>query len=90
MKNRELSRMLHWLAIAAILHIMAIVLGATPYPQLSTVCWKLGNAAIAGYAGYWLDKGLFRDKLTIVSSPMIQMRRAVIVAAVVISVAMGM
>lgn len=82
--------MFQWVAIAICFHILAICLTTMPYPQLSTVCWKLGNLTLAAYFGYAIDRHLFRDRLDDKSLPMRQIRRAVVVVGAMIAVALGM
>jgi len=82
--------MSHFLLAACCLHIIAILCVGLPWPQISTIFWKLGNLMIAAYAGYLTDKALFRDTLHDKSLPMIMMRRAVVVVGTMIAVSMGM
>lgn len=87
-------RMFQWLLIAAALYASAMTLhyfstGPTLWSPIETVLWKLGHVTVAGFAGYWLDRSLFRDRIS-ANDKTCHMRRAVIVAAVVVAVAMGL
>ena len=89
--ERNALRMFHYLVIAAFLYFIAYCLGINEtFRQLSTIAWKLGNATVAAYLGYWLDRHLFRNRITDDSVPLLQIRRAIIVAAVILAVSMGL
>jgi hypothetical protein len=93
----EKLRMAHWLLVSALLYGAAMTLAAFKgidgkplLPQLQIVFWKLGHITMAAHAGYWIDKTTFRDKLLPDSDPARQDRRAKIMAACIIAVALGM
>ena len=92
MKKRDLGRMIDWLAMAFCFHVAAIVLRQHSLePQIQTVLWKLGNLTLAAYAGYWIDRRVFfLTRMTLSSPPLEQMRRAIIVAAAMIAVGLGL
>lgn len=91
MKKRDLGRMLDWLAMALCFHIAAIVLRQHGLePQIQTVLWKLGNLTLASYAGYWIDRRVFGMRVGFGTPPLEQMRRAIIVAAAMIAVGLGL
>jgi hypothetical protein len=83
-------RMFQWLALALVFYGLALyVFGAEP--QLQTLCWKLGNLTVAGFMGYWLDRCAFwYSRLDALSNPLLHIRRAVIMAAAMLAVAMGL
>ena len=89
--ERNVLRMFHWVIIAAFLYFIAYCLGVNEqFRQLSTIAWKLANATVAAYFGYWFDRHLFRSRITDDSAPLLQIRRAIIVAAVILAVSMGL
>ncbi len=83
-------RMVHWLALSVVFYTLALwVFGWQP--QLQTLCWKLGNLTIAGFMGYWLDRTVFYDtRPDAVTSPLYHIRRAIVMAAAMLAVAMGL
>ncbi|MGP1675941.1 MAG: putative holin [Burkholderiales bacterium] len=82
-------RMIQWLAIAAVFYALALTVFAAQ-PQLQTLAWKLGNVTVAGFVGYWIDRRAFRKAITPYSPPLEQIRRAVIMAAAMLSVSLGL
>ncbi len=87
---KDKFRMAQWLALASMFYALAlIVFGAQP--QMQTLCWKLGNLTVAGFVGYWLDRRAFWfARLDAGSDPLLQLRRAVVMAAAMLAVAMGL
>lgn len=82
-------RMLHWLFAAAAFYALALyVFGAQP--QLQTLCWKLGNVTIAAWVGYRIDTNLFRRPIAENSDDLDYIRRAIVVAATMISISLGL
>ena len=89
-----MPRMTNWLLITLVLSLVVLLLAPQ---QLPVTLYKLSLITVAAWVGYWIDRGLFpyarpdlfevggRDALF--SSTML--RRAVIVAACIIGVAMG-
>jgi hypothetical protein len=89
--KRNVLRMLHWLIIAALFYFVAYCLSIDEeLRQLSTISWKLGNVTVGGYVGYWLDRHLFQTRIDDTSPPLLQIRRAVIVAASIFAVSTGL
>lgn len=83
-------RMVHWLGFAAVFYGAAMLVFGSQ-PQLQTLCWKLGNLTVASFAGYWIDRNLFSEsRVHSYSSPFLQIRRAIIVAAAMLAVGMGL
>lgn len=80
-------RMSHYLLVSAALYAMALLV---EQPQLQIILWKTGHITVAAFAGYWIDKAVFRDELDGKSLPMRQMRRAVIIASAMLAVSMGL
>lgn len=84
-------RMFQWLLISLTLYVLAVVLAkAELLPQVQTMSWKLGHETIAAFMGYWIDRSMFRDRMGADTPPLLQIRRAVIIAATMLAVAMGM
>jgi len=82
-------RMAQWLALAALFYGLALtVFGGQP--QLQTLAWKLGNVTVAAWVGYWLDRRAFRLPITPKSPGLEQIRRAIIMAAAMLAVSLGL
>lgn len=83
-------RMAQWLVLAVLLYGAALLVFGK-YPQLQTLSWKLGNLTVASFAGYWIDRRAF-DGLRIKgrSPPLQQVRRAIIIAAAMLTVGLGL
>ncbi len=91
MKRNDIVRMIDWLAWALACYAAVLVLrGLDVAPQAQTVLWKLGNLTVAAYAGYWIDRRAFRMRIEPGSDGSEQLRRAIIMAAAMIAVALGL
>lgn len=95
--NKDIFRMFHWLLIAVVLYVAAGLLatltdgaGASRLPQVQIVLWKLGHITLGAFAGYWIDRNGFRDRLVADAGPLRQLRRALIMAAAMLAVSMGL
>lgn len=85
---RDKLRMAQWLAIALVLYVLAL---ATPQPQIQTLLWKLGNVTVAAFVGYWIDRRAFWFARVDTYSPVLwHIRRAIIMAAAMLAVALGL
>jgi hypothetical protein len=90
-RDPEPFRMFHWLLLSVVLYAAAILLkDVAALPQVQIVCWKLGHINAAAFMGYWIDRTTFRDRLHAMSEPLRQIRRAIIMAACILAVALGM
>lgn len=84
-------RMLDWLLIAAVLLVIVYLIA----PQnLPVVIYKLALVSLAGLMGYRLDRSLFPyarpDQCAESVKGMAMLRRAIIVAAFMIAVSIGL
>lgn len=89
-RKYDLHRMLGWLVWAVVFYTVAIHLrNAGIEPQLQVLAWKLGNMTSSAYAGYWLDRRAFSrvDSGTCSTG---QLRRAIIMAAAMVTVGLGL
>ncbi len=84
---KDYFRMFPWLLFAAVFYVIALNVAM---PQVQTLCWKLGNVTVAAFVGYWIDRHAFRDRIDAMSSGLMLIRRALIIAAAMISVALGL
>ena len=85
---KDYFRMFAWLIFAAFLYLIALNVAM---PQIQTLCWKLGNVTVAAFVGYWIDRHAFTEaRLYRGSPPLEQVRRAIIIAACMIAVALGL
>lgn len=81
-------RMIQHLVLAAILYAIA---AHVTQPQLQIVLWKAGHITVGAFMGYWIDRTLFKTaRIDESSVPMEHVRRAIIVAAAILAVAMGL
>lgn len=81
-------RMAQWLLFAAIFYGIAMYISM---PQIQTLCWKLGNVTVAAFVGYWIDRRAFyKKRLTGESVPTEEIRRAIIIAAAMLAVSLGL
>jgi hypothetical protein len=84
------SRMLEWLVMAAILYAGCIGLRTLDIePQAQVVLWKLGNVTVAAFMGYWIDRRAFNRVGRFAEAPE-QLRRAIVMAAAMLSVSLGL
>lgn len=91
MKKHDLARMLDWLVWALLFHGCALVLRQLQIePPIQTVLWKLGNLTLSAYAGYWIDRRAFRMRVDTASPAGEHIRRAIIIAAAMVSVGLGL
>lgn len=87
----DLARMFDWLVWALVCYVLVFALRWLELaPQAQTVLWKLGNLTVAAYAGYWLDRRIFRSRITDTSPPLREIRRAIVVAAAMLTVGLGL
>lgn len=89
----RLFRMFDWLLFAILLTVLIAVIA--PH-QLPVTAYKLSLISLAAVAGYWLDRRLFPyarpDDLGLapgIETAGAQLRRAMIVSACIIGVALG-
>ena len=83
-------RMIQWLAFAVGFYGLALFVFGDQ-PQLQTLMWKLGNLTVASFAGYWIDRTAFwYSRIDVESPPILQLRRAGLMAAAMFAVGMGL
>lgn len=86
MKN--LTRMLPWALLALVLYLAAL---QVPQPQIQTLLWKLGHITLGANVGYWIDRTAFRDRYDFEHpDPVRAMSRAVVVAAAILGLSLGL
>lgn len=84
-------RMLEWGVLAAAFYGLCILLRTYGLePQVQVVLWKLGNVMVAAHVGYWIDRAGFRIRITPDAPPLEQIRRAIIIAATMLAVGLGL
>jgi len=87
---KDKFRMAQWLLFAAFFYAMALYAFGSQ-PQLQTLAWKLGNLTVAAFTGYWIDRRAFPvARIDQASSDLRHIRRAIIMSAAMLSVAMGL
>lgn len=93
-KNK--TRMLQWLLLAVVVYSLASVLSmmhqygdAGALPRVQVVLWKVGHLMVAAWLGYGADRSIFRDRIGSWSPDLIHLRRAIIVAAFVLAMALA-
>lgn len=87
-------RMISWLLVSAALYGSSILLVALCPPsgvwaQLQTGLWKLGNITVGAFLGYWADRHLY-GRMGPTASTGRQIARALIVAASILGVSLGL
>ncbi len=87
----DLFRMAPWGVVAVLL---LVLVGAVAPHQLGIVLYKLALTASAAWTGYWIDRGLFPygrpDKIAPELFSLAALRRAIVIAACIIGVAIGL
>jgi len=84
-------RMAQWLFIALAFYAAAMLLAhADALPRMQTVMYKLGHQTIAAHVGYWIDRSAFRKRISCGSHPLSEIRRAIVMAACMLAVALGL
>jgi hypothetical protein len=91
MSKSDKSRMIGWLLVAAFFYAVAYAMfRAEVTGPFQTLAWKLGHVTLGGYAGFRLDRGAFRDRITPTSHPLVMIRRALIMFAAMFTLGTGM
>lgn len=85
-------RMFQWVLISAVLYTCASLLAISQaLPQMQIVLWKMGHITLAAFAGYWIDRRAFPlARIDLASSPVEHVRRAIIIGAAMLAIAMGL
>lgn len=87
----KIPRMTIWLFISAAL--LAAIAWTAPQ-NIPVVGYKLALATTGAVLGYWIDRGLFPyarpDKVSFEAAHVAQIRRALVVAAVVLGITLGL
>jgi len=81
-------RMAPWLLVAAALYFTALNIAQ---PQMQTLLWKLGHITLGANLGYWIDRTAFRDRYDASKpDPMRALSRAIIMAAAMLGISLGL
>lgn len=81
-------RMFQWCLVALCFYAVATMVS---HPQMQIVLWKLGHITIASFVGYWVDRAAFKfSRIDHRSHHMHHIRRALIIAAAMMAVSMGL
>lgn len=87
---KDFMRMAEWLVISGVLYGVCITLRRLDVaPQAQVILWKLGNMTVAGHVGYWMDRRAF-TRIVSDSTVHEQLRRAIVIGAAMLSVALGL
>lgn len=85
---RNLTRMLQWALLALLFYAAAL---ATAQPQIQTLLWKIGHITLGANIGYWIDRTAFRDRFDYTKpDPMRALSRAIVVAAAILGLSLGL
>jgi len=88
---KSCARMIEWLLVAIVLYSLSLVmLHAGVGGPLQTLTWKLGHVTMGGWAGYWIDRAAYRDRIRWDSHPLLMIRRAIIIAAATYTLGAGL
>lgn len=85
--SKDKARMLQWLIVAIVLYAIAM---AVTQPQIQTALWKCGNVTMAAWLGYMIDRHAFYYERCMENNHMCQMRRAIIMAATMLAIGLGL
>lgn len=91
--KRELNtlRMIEWLLIALTFYGVSLLMQMhDDQGPVQTVIWKLGHVTMGGYAGYWIDRTAFRDRICQESHPLVMLRRAIIIVGAMYTIGTGL
>ncbi len=80
------TRMFEWLLISIALYAAAIYI---QHPQIQVGLWKAGHINSAAFIGYWICRRLF-GRFDVNSNPTLHAARALIIAACIIGMALGL
>lgn len=80
------TRMFEWLLISVALYAAAIYI---QHPQIQVGLWKAGHINSAAFIGYWICRRLF-GRFDVNSNPILHAARALIIAACIIGMALGL
>jgi len=80
--------MSQWLLLAVLFYALTQVPGLPN--ALQTVAMKLGNVTIGAFVGYWIDRLASRLRITTNSTDQEHLRRAIIMAAAMLCVSLGL
>jgi hypothetical protein len=80
--------MLPWALLALLFYTVAL---ATPQPQIQTLLWKIGHITLGANVGYWIDRTAFQDRLEPgTTDPIRALSRAIVVAAAILGLSLGL
>lgn len=84
-------RMVEWLIIALAFYAAALLMLQLGHQgPVQTIIWKLGHVTMGGYAGYWIDRAAFRDRINQESQPLVMIRRAIIIFGAMYTIGTGL
>ena len=86
--NAERLRMSQWLLLAILFYALT-QFGGLP-ATIQTVAMKLGNVTVGAFIGYWIDRLASRLRITANSTDQEHLRRAIIMAAAMLCVSLGL
>lgn len=93
---RNRIRMLHWMLLSVVCYWLAGFLqtmpAATPdgtFPHMQAVLWRVGHLNLGAFLGYWVDRHAFRDRILPWGPALALIRRAIIIAACIIGMAIA-
>jgi hypothetical protein len=92
MTNNDWARMFQWLLFSIICYFIAAVLASwNAQPQVQVIFWKVGHLALGANLGYWIDRNAFkRSRVNELSPALFGIRRAIIIAAAILALALGL
>lgn len=84
------TRMIEWLLLAAFFYAVSVVMyHLNILPEMQVVGRKLGHITVAAFLGYWIDRRS-ATRIRATSTPLEQIRRAIIIAAAMLAIAIGL
>lgn len=86
------NRLRAWPWLASALVALSAVCLIAPY-QIGVLIWSLSKLLLGAYLGYWIDRSLFYygrpHEIADADRPAAMLRRAIIVAAAIIALGLG-
>jgi hypothetical protein len=90
-QGKNALRMVEWLVIALAFYAAALLMLQLGHQgPVQTIIWKLGHVTMGGYAGYWIDRAAFRDRIRQDSQPLVMIRRAIIIFGAMYTIGTGL
>lgn len=85
--TKDRLRMVQWLVAGVACYALAAMV---TQPQIQVALWKAGNVTLAAWLGYQIDRQAFPYERCKEGKNMCQLRRAILIGAVVLAIGLGL